>query len=565
MLFRKILRFFSGYEIRFALRVTALQNFAMATESDDRESKREKLRGFENWPQWADLTQAMLEEKEVWDVVDGTRPEPTTATQTKKKDKDNAIASKIIKQGVNSDLYTNIIGERDPHRSWETLRRVCSQVGQGVVYSILKELLNYPRVVKPLGYEKKATTIFAEVKQLVQRLQSAVTEHRRIWDSITLVVALDSLHDDFEMTTAPLLHSGDKNLEEIQQIVTSTEAANMAKRATGQIADLAMMAKKRTDSRQQSQKPKNNEECFNCGKKGHYARDCYSTTSKRKPEDEKAAEEAKRAQWKRNQATEKAAAARSANQDQDDSDHDPYPAGRAFMTRHSSDKVNDTWYLDSCASRHICNNRVLFSDIRSKNYKFITAGGEIIHSQEVGTVHLTLQSGKTTMTLLNVAYAPKCDSNLISLGQLRKSGISYHDHPDSMALKQGGSTLGVANRHKNLFVLETGSKAKAMLVKGRGRPTYLLSKNPQIRLWHRRLGHASNARIVEASKLTDGIDITIEEGQQIQEEPFSSDSEVDDEDENSEPSPVGNTPPVPATTLLNKVTSTGTDPDHSVE
>ena len=96
----------------------------------------------------------MLEEKEVWDVVDGTRPEPTNAAQTMKKDKDNAIASKIIKQGVNSDLYTNIIGERDPHRSWETLRRVCSQVGQGVVYSILKELLNYPRVVKPLGYKK---------------------------------------------------------------------------------------------------------------------------------------------------------------------------------------------------------------------------------------------------------------------------------------------------------------------------------------------------------------------------------------------------------------------------
>lgn len=113
-----------------------------------------------------------------------------------------------------------------------------------MVYSILKELLNYPRVVKPLGYEKKATSIFADVKQLVQRLQSAVTKQRTIWDSITLVVALDSLHDDFEMTTAPLLHSGDKDLEEIQQIVTSTEAANLAKRVTGQTADLAMMTKK---------------------------------------------------------------------------------------------------------------------------------------------------------------------------------------------------------------------------------------------------------------------------------------------------------------------------------
>ena len=187
----------------------------------------------------------MLEEKEVWDVVDNSRPEPTTAGQIRKKDKDNAIATKIIKQGVNSDLYINVIGKRDPHKSWETLRRVCSQVGQGVVYSILKELLNYPCVAKPLGYEKKSTAIFAEVKHLVQRLQAAVTEHRTIWDSITLVVALDSLHDDFEMTTAPLLYSGDKDLEEIQLIVTSTKAANLAKQATGITGDLAMMARKK--------------------------------------------------------------------------------------------------------------------------------------------------------------------------------------------------------------------------------------------------------------------------------------------------------------------------------
>ena len=76
----------------------------MTTKSDHRESKRENFKGFENCPQWADLTQAMLEEKEVWDIVDETKSEPTNATQTRKKGKNNAIASKIIKQGVYSDL-----------------------------------------------------------------------------------------------------------------------------------------------------------------------------------------------------------------------------------------------------------------------------------------------------------------------------------------------------------------------------------------------------------------------------------------------------------------------------
>lgn len=60
---------------------------------------------------WLDI--GHIWKKKVWDVIDSTRPEPTTAAQMKKKDKNNTIASKIIKQGVNSNFYTNIIGECD--------------------------------------------------------------------------------------------------------------------------------------------------------------------------------------------------------------------------------------------------------------------------------------------------------------------------------------------------------------------------------------------------------------------------------------------------------------------
>lgn len=89
--------------------------------------------------------------------------------------------------------------------------------------------MNYPQVTKLLGYDKRAITIFAELKQLVQRLQSTVTKYGTIWDSITLVISLDFLHNDFKMANAPLLHSSNKDLKEIQQIVTSTEVTNMAK------------------------------------------------------------------------------------------------------------------------------------------------------------------------------------------------------------------------------------------------------------------------------------------------------------------------------------------------
>ena len=41
----------------------------MTIKNDHHKKKKEKLRNFENWPQWADLTQVMLEKKEFWNLV----------------------------------------------------------------------------------------------------------------------------------------------------------------------------------------------------------------------------------------------------------------------------------------------------------------------------------------------------------------------------------------------------------------------------------------------------------------------------------------------------------------
>lgn len=76
-----------------------------------------------------------------------------------------------------------------------------------------------------------------------------------------------------------------------------------------------------------------------------------------------------------------------------------------------------------------------------------------------------------------------------------------------MILKQKEKTIKLATRKKNLFVFNIQIPGKIMLVKRRRKLIYLFNKNPQIRLWYRKLGYASNARILKASKLTNGIDI----------------------------------------------------------
>ena len=71
------------------------------------------------------------------------------------------------------------------------------------------------------------------------------------------------------------------------------------------------------------------------------------------------------------------------------------------------------------------------------------AGDNIIRSSQFGTVTSFLKNG-SKLNLTNVAYTPKYDSNLISLGQLWETSILYYDHTKCMVLKQEDKTIGLA-------------------------------------------------------------------------------------------------------------------------
>lgn len=111
------------------------------------------------------------------------------------------------------------------------------------------------------------------------------------------------------------------------------------------------------------------------------------------------------------------------------------------------------------------------------------------------------------MTLLNIIYIPKYNFTLILLGQLQELGILYYDHSNCIILKSGASTLGIAGRHKNFYVLKTGLRKKVIFMQKRNQLTDCYSSNLQILLWHCCFDYAGNAKIVQAAKLIDGINL----------------------------------------------------------
>ena len=55
--------------------------------------------------------------------------------------------------------------------------------------------------------------IFVEVRYLCKRLQIAMTPGQDLWDKIAIVIALDTLYNNFDTTTASLLKSGNKTID----------------------------------------------------------------------------------------------------------------------------------------------------------------------------------------------------------------------------------------------------------------------------------------------------------------------------------------------------------------
>lgn len=148
---------------------------------------------------------------------------------------------------------------------------MCSQVKSEVVYAILQELLTYSKINKPKGFDKSVMSHFFKVRVLVKQLRVAVMLNRDIWDNITIVVATDIQHKEFDHVTSELLgQRGEKIVTKIQSLLSSAIAKFLNKRAIGVMAELAHMSKNSSYKRKVTSEDK----YFNCHKMGHYGKDC---------------------------------------------------------------------------------------------------------------------------------------------------------------------------------------------------------------------------------------------------------------------------------------------------
>lgn len=68
-----------------------------------------------------------------------------------------------------------------------------------------------------------------------------MTPRRDLQDTIVIIIILNSLHKDFDMTTARQLETNDKIINKIYNILQPKEVENLSKQAATAIKNLVMV------------------------------------------------------------------------------------------------------------------------------------------------------------------------------------------------------------------------------------------------------------------------------------------------------------------------------------
>jgi len=116
---------------------------------------------------------------------------------------------------------------------WDRLQKVCTQIGQGVIYAGLRQLLLHPTTSKAEGHEKSVNVRVSEIRSLIYRIKAAVEEDRDVWDDIALITLLEGIPEEYDAKKESLLNQMAVTMEDAQQILASEEVRIKADRQTG--------------------------------------------------------------------------------------------------------------------------------------------------------------------------------------------------------------------------------------------------------------------------------------------------------------------------------------------
>ena len=303
----------------------------------------------------------------------------------------------------------------------------------------------------------------ASVAQHLNELNTITTQLSSVEiefdDEVRALILLSSLPDSWNATvTAVSSSSGNSKLkfDDVRDLVLSEEIRRKESGETSNSLALHTESRGRTSERNsnrgrsksrrgKSRWGKKDFNCYNCGKKGHFKKDC-------------------RALKKDTGAQESA--------------HVTEEAGDAMIL--SVNNPIESWILDSGASFHATPCQEIMENYVSGDFgKVHLADDETLKIVGKGDIRLKLPN-QTTWKLQGVRHVPGLRRNLISVGQLDGEGYCTTFSGHEWKITKGALVVARGKKTGTLYVTSNLENIVAVA-----------DADGKSNLWHQRLGHMS--------------------------------------------------------------------------
>ena len=443
-------------------------------------TKYEKLNS-SNYKNWAFITQIVLDEKGVWETVEGQRPlEEGEKEALTEWEKNNKTAKKLIVLSISPDQLPYVQGIKEASKMWDELKRIHQGTSAARLGQLLREIINVMSL-KSRKVDDKAQSLLQLNEDI--RIQDAESAFN---SKVLAVFLLSSMSAEYQVIVDIIYTKGE---------ISWTDTVSTLKRKELEIKDILDIESESSVKEEAlaATTRRNSGTCDHCHKTGHKWRSCWAYhktdegkaflkehpgwTPGSKSSNEKPQEKANLAQYINSE----------------------YALAARIGTK--GDR-NGLWYADSAATSHMTGQRDLFETIRPMHVLIRVANGGSMTAEGEGTVKLYLQGeGRETSTvsLSHVLFVPECEENLLSLGKLGDAGVDVLiSKGEKMSLVKEGKVIGTATRSIN----QTGGSYILDTIAERA---FVSSEQEEKELWHRRLGHPGRSQGKRIPTAVDGV------------------------------------------------------------
>lgn len=409
------------------------------------------------------------EEEDFW-VIPDSDTAPVKAEKEGKRAarirQDNKCRSVLIQAIADSHLEY-IKDKQSPKQIWDGLHNVFERKSITNRFLLKRQLLS-------MRYQEneRLQDHFLRFDKLVRDIKGAGAQMEEEDVICHLMLTMPSSYD--AVTTAMEAVSDRLTMDLVRQKYLDVEAKRRGQQQEEEVNESAFAGKN-----------KNKFKCFGCGEQGHIKAQCPNSGGSKPKGKQNFPKQAKKSAVQNANVGTKTVSFVAAD------DRSDVVAASAV--------AGSKWYLDSGASEHMSNNKVLFDRLEKLETPVV------IQTAKSGVNMVARFKGRVTACAVvhgeeieiridDVLYIPELSLNLLSLRRLENSGKKVIFFGGRVTVEVDGEVVATGRQHGRLYcmdfecVKQRGATSSALM-------TGRVSK--QLELWHQRFGHLGNENLLK--------------------------------------------------------------------